>query len=712
VKPRTLAWAAVAATVLLLGVGNMMVWGPLWRHFHVSVAPIDAAVLQRHRQEPADSVLAVVAEASMMTDHPLRGDAAVAVARRILQGELALPALPVLAIGHGFEAAQLEAGVPVQQVWVASLIVPDLLLRAHEHAPDPAYIAAAERYLRGFITHEARVQFPEGLLANSHAVSNRAGVLTRFWRHARANASDDLARTLQTFALRTGTLLARPGFFIAATNHGVMQNVALLQLAAAFPALPDAGRWRDTALQRLEQQRPMYIGPDGAVLEHALGYHFHGVVLSGYIVRLLREMGRPVPEAWQKAHDDSRALLATLQRPDRSLPAIGNTYRYAWRLPALVQPDDEAWAAALRGRPSFTKTFPVSGHAVWWDADGPAGDGVQSVLHWGWFARHGHTSAQEMSLHIWSAATDWSTNTGYWPNGDGAGFELATGWDGSNAPHVVGEKAISTRRSTLLAQAQQGGLRLLDLERVVADNGPRVRRQIIQWQARQWLVLDSFDDPRRGELRVLWTGAPQTVQAAAGERAFTLTRAGVPLRFSVAVDGGPGVRAVPIRGSRAPFGGWVAFDRKAVPAPAVDARLPADGRWMLATLQLAAAGDTPPLRARMLRHGGPEDWALQLQLPLSDGPVTLTRQGARLDITTGSSPAPTSVALTPGPAVDAELAAIQAAGDALRREYPRFRTAEAERREKSLLLAGAWLIAMAGLWLLARRARSVAAARL
>ncbi len=706
-KPRTLAWVAVATTVMLLGVGNMMVWGPLWRHFHVSVAEIDSGVLQRHRQEPADSVLAVVAEVSMMTDHPLRGEAAVAVARRILQGELALPFLPVLAIGDGFAPVQLEAGVPVQQVWIASLIVPDLLLRAHEHAPDPAYLAAAERYLRGFIAHEARVQFPEGLLANSHAVSNRAAVLARFWRHTRATAGDELARTLQTFARRTGTLLARPGFFIARTNHGVMQNVGLLQLAAAFPALPEAQAWREIALQRLEQQRPMYIGPDGAVLEHALGYHFHGVVLSGYIQRLLREMGQPVPEGWLKAHEDARAFMATLQRPDRSLPAIGNTFRYAWRLPALVQPDDEAWIAGLRGRASFAKTFPVSGHAVWWDADTVADDGVQTVVHWGWWEQHGHTSAQEMSLHVWSAGTDWSTNTGYWPGGDGPGAVRSAGWDGGNGPHLIGEKDVSARRTTIRAQAERDGLRVLDLERVV-DGGPRFRRQVIQWQSRQWVVLDSVEDAPGGTLRVVWTGEPRAVQAGSGDRTFTLRRAGMPQRFSVAVDGGAGVSATPISGSRDPFGGWVAIDRQAVPAPAIDARLPASGGWMMTTLQLASDAQ-PPLRARMQRHTRADDWVMQL--PLSAGPVTLTRQGSTLTIT-GNLREPVTVALAPGPAIAADVAAIESSGERVRRQFPRFRTAEAERRERSLLLGGTWLMAMAGLWFIARRRRTGAAAGL
>lgn len=678
----------LAATLLWLGLGNALVWGPLWRHFHVDADPVDAAVLQRHRQVPADSVLAAVADASMMTDHPLQGVAAVQAARRILAGELALPSLPVLPIGPGFSAAQLEAGVPVQQVFIASLIVPDLLLRAYEHTPDPAFLAAAERYLRGFATHEAAAQFPTGLLFNAHAVANRAAVLARFWRHARASADEPLARDVHRLAQRTAALLCKPSLFIAGTNHGVMQNVALLQLAAAFPALPGTEARRDLAQRRLDQQLPMYIAADGAVLEHAAGYHFHGVVLSGYVVRLLREMGQPVPANWLRAHDASRQVLATLQRPDGSLPPIGNTYRYAWRLPALVVPDGDGWAHALQGRPSFTQTLPLSGQAVWWD-----GEGIQTVVPWGWFAQHGHTRAQEMSLLIWADGTDWNTNTGYWPNGDEAGFNLAAGWAGGNGPHLVGEAGHSRRRTSVLAQAQRDGLRLLDLERVVAD-GPRVRRQIIQWQARQWLVLDSFDDAQQRPLRVLWTGAPETVQTAADERAFTLRREGSPLRFTVAVEGSPGVTATALSGSRSPFGGWVAFDRQAVAAPAVDARLPAG--WMLTTLQLTTGDTATPLRARMQRYTGPDDW--EVVLPLGDTPVRLARRGSELRVDDSAR-----VPLTAAAPVDAELAAIERAGDAVRREFPRFRTGEAERRQQSVLLAGLWLVTCAALLWLARR---------
>lgn len=700
-RRRAFVLGLVFVTVLVLGAGNVVVWGPVWRQFHVPAQAVDGAAMQRHRTLPADAVLATVADMSMMTDHPLRGDAAVTAARRILQGELVLPALPVLAIGQGFAPAQLEMGVPVQQVFIASLVVPDLLLRAHEHSPDPAFVAAAERYLRGFIAHDARVQFPSGLLLNPHAVANRAAVLARFWRHVRGNASEQLAVEVHGIVQRSATLLARPSFFIATTNHGVMQNVALLQLAVAFPALPDAEGWRQLALQRLAQQLPMYIGPDGAVLEHAAGYHFHGVVLSGYILRQLHEAGVAAPDSWVRSHEAARAFLATLQRPDRSLPAIGNTYRYAWRLPALLQPDDAAWGRSLRERPAFTRTLPVSGHAVWWDPGALAGEDVQTVVPWGWFARHGHARAQEMSLLIWSAGTDWSTNTGYWPNSDAAGFAAASGWDGSNAPHVLGEAEATVRRTTLLAQLQQGGLRMLDLQRVVTD-GPRVRRQVIQWQARRWLVLDTYDDPQRRALRSVWTAAPETTQAAAGDRGFVFQRAGLPLHFTIAVDGSDGVSALPLSGSREPFGGWVAFDRKAVAAPAVDARLPSPDGWMLTTLQLAPGAAGSPLRARMLQFRGPEDWSLNLAT--ESGPVTITRQARSLTVVEAAAPGSTW-ALAPGPSVAAELAAIDAAGAALRTAYPRFSVAEHQRQRQSLALFAVWALACAALWLLWRRRR-------
>lgn len=690
--------ALLLNTLLLAGIAAALIWWPLWSHYHVATERLDAAVIAAHRGLPADDVLSTVAEASMMTDHPLRGEAAVAAARRLLKGELALPNLPVLPIGPEFAERDLERGVPVQQLYLASLIVPDLLLRAYEHTPEPAFLAAARRYLRGFIAFEAAQQFPTGLLRNAHAVANRAAILARFWRLVRVDADAATAGEVHLHAQRLAALLAKPSLFIAGSNHGVMQNLALLQLATAFPALPGTAGSRQLALQRLARQLPFYIGPEGAVLEHAAGYHFHGVVLTGFIVKVLQAAGEPVPAALAAAQRVTLAFLAELERPDRSMPLLGNTYRYRWSLPPLLGVDEAPWEQRLRGRDAFAHVFPVSGHAVWWDRASAAGVPVHCVVPWGYFHDHGHRRAQELSLMIWADGVDWSTNSGYWPGSDPLGVAQSNGWSGGNAPHVVGESADARRRTVLRAQAAQGDLRLLDLERVV-DGGPRVRRQILQWQGSTWLVLDSHEDEAGRPLRVLWTAAPETEQRPLGPRQFGYRQAGSSVSLWLAIDGSEGVEAVPLKGSLAPFGGWVAFDRKAVAAPSVDVRLPAPGGWMLATLALAPLSAAAPERPTMRRYGGPQDWAIDL--PGASGDVTLTRRGDALML--GRNGSTERIALQPGPDVGAELDRIDRAGRALRAEFPRVRTLEPERQRVTLLLAGLWLVLAAALLRVERR---------
>ncbi len=690
---RPLLLALALNTVLVAGLGNVAVWWPLWSHFHVAPAAVAAAVLQQHRHEPGDDVLNTVAEASMMTDHPLHGEAAVTAARRLLLGELALPSFPVLAIDIGFDARDLDQGAPVQQLFMSSLLVPDLLLRAHAHTPDPAFLAAARTYMLRFIAHEARSQFPVSFVRNAHAVANRAATLARFWRLVRQTADPDeqTAREVHLHASRLMALLSKPSLFIGATNHGVMQNVALLQLTTAFPALAGADSARRLALERLDLQLPMYIGADGAVLEHAAGYHFHGVVLTGYVIRLLEAADRPVPAPWRAAHQAARRFLATLQRPDGTLPALGNTYRYAWKLPALV---DSGFAHGQRpaGLPAnFTQTFPLSGHAVWWDANTRAGAATQTVVPWGYFANHGHRHAQDLSLLIWSAGTDWSTNSGYWPGSDPKGAELASGWSGGNAPHVVGEAAGSLRRSVVLGQAAQGPLRLLDLERAV-PGGPTVRRQVVQWQGSVWLAIDTYRDPARRPLRVLWTSAPETTQAIAADRVFRFEGKGSPVAMSLQVLGSAGVSAEPLIGSRDPFGGWVAFDRKAAPAPSVDARLPRPEGWMVTMLALTPEGSTPTQRAVVTRFNGPDDWEIRWPDATGDE-VVMVRQGRMLNVQDNGQPATqVSVALAPGEDVSSALAEIERVDAAVAQAYPRFRTLEPERRKYSLALCALWLV--------------------
>lgn len=730
---RLLLWGLPLHAALCLGAGMAIVWGPLWLHWRVDPQPVPPQVIEAGRRQPDDRVLATVAETSMTTDHPLRGDDAVTVARRWLAtGELALPHLPVIRADPGFDRSDLSQGVPVQHIFTASLILPDLLLRAHEHAPNPAFVAAALRYTRGFILFEESVLVPRDYERNSHATANRASVLARLWKHVRAapDYEADTGRLVHLHAQRLGALLSKPSTFIAATNHGVMQNIGLLQLAAAFPALPEAAAWRSLALQRLTMQLPGWISPEGTVLEHSSGYHFHGVVLSGYVVKLLEASGQPVPPEWAEAHARARDFMATLQRPDRTLPPYGNTFRYAWRLPSVLGVDEATWERELHERPAFTRHYPLGGHAVWWDPRSAAGPATHTHLPWGHFAGHGHRRAQELSLLVWSAGTEWSTNTGYWPSGDLPGIRMTDGWSGSNAPHVVGEGDILERRGRLLSQAEAEGLRFIDLEREApagADGTLRIRRQVLQLDGSHWIVLDSHADPLQRALRVLWTSAPETSQRRGVGLQWHIERPGSPVAMALHVQGSPGFSVAPLRGSTEPFGGWVAFDRRAEAAPALDARAAGPGSWLLTTLSLHATGPQAgtPLKATMVRHASPEDWTLRIEPATGESRpvVEWTRQGALLAGRPGSHGAgggaasrvgnPREVTLVRSDPVPVETAraSIAQARAKLLAAWPRYRTNEWSRRRWSDALVVAWAVgsllivaAAASAWWHTRRA--------
>ncbi len=693
-------FAVVSNSIVVLILGRLLVWWPVFTHYRVTPAAPTPAIIELHRALPSDGVLGAVAQASMLTDHPLGGEAAVVAARRILAGELALAALPVLPIGRNFDPVDLERGVPVQQLFTASLIVPDLLLRAYEHTPDPAFLAAAQRYLRDFIDYERGQWRPTGFLWNAHAVSNRVPVLARYWKLARAASSDGaaMAARVHLHALRLGGLLSKPSLFVANTNHGVMQNLGLLELAAAFPELPQAAGYQRLAMERLAKQLPFYISSEGAVLEHSAGYQFHGAVLTGHLVRVLQAGGHAVPPELQAAHKRSLDFLARLQRPDRSLPLIGNTYRYAWHLPASLSVDATAWDTHLRERPSFTQAFPVAGTAVWWSRETPVGPPTHTVVTWGRFAGHGHQRAQEMSVLLWAGGTDWITNSGLWPGDDPAGANLAEGWAGGNAPHVLGESHGTARTTTVRAESRNDALRFIDLERRVAGDGPRVRRQVLQWQGGLWLVLDSYADSAGRPLRVLWTAAPETQAVPLGPRRFEFRRDGSGLDLALSVAGSAGVTTTYLRGSRAPFGGWVAFDRRAVPAPAIDARLAQPSDWMVTVARLVPSGQSGGDPIASARFGSAEDW--QVTLMQADGALTLERRGAELLVTRPSATSAERLALEPGTAVHDAHDEISKAGSAIRAEFPRIKTLEPERARVEPVL-GLWWAALAAALLLA-----------
>jgi len=533
------------------------------RLYYVPTDAIDDATLERLRHEPDLAQLADLAHVQLGDWMHLSDPQAQAAADGLLNGRLQLPGHESRNIALPFAAKDVEEGSASSQLVMGSLALVDALTQAYVSTHDERYFSLATRYLLGWASFERRAWLPHGFLWDDHAVAARVPVLARFWGVYRSHPDFDAsnARLILQAVTRTARMLAKPDLFTARTNHGVAQNLALLHVAAAFPALPDAGQYADLAVARLQRQFEFYLSPEGVVLEHSAGYHEFGVELLGYAFDYLRVLRRPVPADWRARYRDARAFYLRLRRPDDTLPTFGNTFPEARRPPPLSPAAIEALAdstAPVATFPSGRWLYPVSGYAIWNDdASTRSAVSSQVVTVWANFATRAHKHADELGVLFW-AGRDWWVHVGYFPSAS-ANYESAIGWSGSNAPHMATESADEARSSKVAAYANAQGLDFLDLER--GASAVRARRQLMQLGSGVWLVLDEVQGAGTGIANTIWTAAPQLrVKRDADLRYRLLPPAGHPV-LQVMMNSNAPIAVRELRGSRSPYAGWVAWDR-------------------------------------------------------------------------------------------------------------------------------------------------------
>lgn len=682
----------------LIGAATLAaIWTPIAQRYWVVTPALDAALAQAHRSAPADAVLAAISEQSLMSDNPITGTRTIALADRFLAGRLEYPLMGGIDITPGFAPADLAAGSDVVQFLSAGLIGPDWLLRAYEITGEERYFAAAHRYVLGFIAFEATRWLPHASIWATNALATRAGVLVRFWRLYRQRSDFDaqVAVGLLQHASRVGELLARPAAFVGVSNHGVMQNIGLLQIATAFAQLPESERFARIALSRLAEQMPFYVSDEGVVLEHSAGYHFSGVRLLAYIRELNALRGEPMPTEWAVKQDRALAFFRLLERPDGTLPMFGNTLSMPWTLPDKGLGPQPVSTPAHAGAPTGA-LHPVSGYAAWWDtARAPNGGSVltQTVVPWSNFSGHAHKLADEMSLLLWADGHSWITNVGYSPY-HGALAAKAADWTGSTAPHLIGERPQAARETRLRASLDADGLRALDLERTNAD-GTRVRRQIVAGGGRWWIVLDAADAGNTATLCTQWTTYPGThvtarpVSAASAGNAITpgtafrLTREGSSRALALQIATGGHGKVEQLEASTEPYAGWAVVDRRPVPTQSLRSTARAQD-WILSVFVLdAAATEARGALLRTATVSAPEQWRVTLDI---DGqPLTVAREAMTLTHT-GQA-----FTLRAGRDVTAERTAIATAFNAVRDKYPRVRDLLDYRWRATLATIAGWM---------------------
>jgi hypothetical protein len=561
----------------------------------------------------------------------------------------------------------------------------------------------ARDVILGLASYERRAIIPKGYLWSDHAISERVFALVDFWAMYRHHPSyrDEVAKDLLLFAARSGKFLSDPAFFVLLSNHGVMQNLALWHLSLAFPSLPDADLYSTLAFERLSKLMEFYVNEEGFILEHSAGYHKTGVQFLSMAFRYMSLLRMQVPVEWQQRFSKAVGVYARLSRPDGSWPMFGDTEGGA-DLPGPLVPltDENGFYGPLKHRaePSRNQTsglYPVAGYSVWWNPlDRTIGNQElsQTVVAWSYFRRNAHKHADEMSVLLWAGGLTWWTNVGYWPYGTD-GRNEAESWNGSNAPHLTGETASSSRRTRMLGHASAKRLAFIDLER----RGPQeyvARRQVARATNNLWVVIDHTEGNSSDRTSTLWTTS-HDVQLSEGQApgSYDLRHASNKLMLSAFIFGSEGTSIRRYKGSREPFAGWQMAEEIPKPAPAIMIEQPANHSWSVTVWSLDATTKARKIQSMpsMTSWKGPENW--MVSLPMRSGTMQLSRDADKVSLKTGRATRLANLTLARQEGIEQQIEYIQSARERVRKEYPTPRFQDAtEYRYRATYLAIVLLI--------------------
>lgn len=688
-KSLLMHWQVLALFGSIVGLVFWIIWAPWISYNHVPEPDVSRTAVDEARRLPGQDVLAEVGRFGLQEVLEWKDDKELIVAAEsILAGHVALSGFPEGALPRPRGPAEMASGPTMWQLFIHSLGIPRVLLDAYKASGRLEFLRGAVDYLVEYDVYEgSEWSLPGGYLwydgwrtfvRNDHAIAARGLVLIEFWRVYRNHAEYDakVGNAVLRMAARCAHLLAEPRRFTVATNHGVMQNLALCSIGLSFPTLPDGARLCRFAFERLNEQLPFFINDEGYMLEHSPGYQRFSLRLIGIGLRLRTLSGQPVPETWTRKYQSAQRVYALMRRPGGSVPMFGDTDGGdQGDGPAVTVVDATGGTGPLLERKwipdAATAMAPVAGYAWWWDGLENWPDGrrmAQTAITWSYFEGMGHKHADELSMSIWAGGVPWLDNVGYWSY-DAVGRELAESWAGSNAPHFVGEPTVSDRETHVRYQGRSDTLSAIDLERV-GPGESRIGRQLIHVGKTIWIVIDTSAALRGKSVRTIWTTAPDVDVKESGARgSFLLTdRASeTSFRADFLPDNTPTLSVV--SGSETPFAGWRVLHGKIRKAPSFVVERPAANPWSLAVWSIEGSslgGPTLSDAPQMRDWQGAEDW--QIMLPTVQGQVLLTRRKGQLVLTTEAG-SQSSLSMEPGSDVSVSKAQLRASLSAASANY-------------------------------------------
>lgn len=440
---------------------------------------------------------------------------------------------------------------PSESLKFASLFIPRILISAYQKHPNKAYRKALVDYINNLYRYVLKHKYDLSMFRNDHATAARIFTYIKIWQifSDTKDISNQIRSKLFYLAAIDAGYLAKPTHYTAATNHGVMQNIALLEYATAFPFLEQANQYKSLAYKRLINQLYYFISPEGLVLEHSAGYHEFDIKLIQYAFNLLKLNNLTIPEVLFMRYQKSLTLMKLLLRNDMSIPLVGDSSNSeeASKKRNLVM-------SKKIDKTSKDVILPISGWAIWKE-NRDANYRSHTTIAWSHYPL-GHYTAHDLSINLWANGIDWITNVGYWPYGS-TFRSHAESWDGSNAPHYQGEKYNSKNESSINTFLMNKYINFIEVIRKNEDNY-KIIRQLILLKPNIWLIIDTINNPKKSSPSITnWTTSPElqldfntlsnsgTLQEKQRNSHMNIYLYGRKLQTSI------------YKGSNKPFAGWV-----------------------------------------------------------------------------------------------------------------------------------------------------------
>lgn len=203
--------------------------------------------------------------------------------------------------------------------------IPYLVL-SYEETGDEKYLQKAEYYILSWIDNNSvQDEIRNRFTWNDHAVANRTKNIIHFLRAYR----DSPIFSIDTFD-KIAYSLYYHGLFMAneknyvPSNHGLMQDQALLELSTLFPFFPDSQEWYNISINRLKKSVERDISSEGIHKEHSPSYHVYVQDIYKMTNKFLTsiEVNEPFLEETIRIMDEYGKYIVT---PSGDYPQISDT---------------------------------------------------------------------------------------------------------------------------------------------------------------------------------------------------------------------------------------------------------------------------------------------------------------------------------------------------------------------------------------------------